>query len=401
MAVTYVNKNDHDLAFQVESTYGTDPGAVAGTDFFKSQADPGMIKRVIARYDRQGDNDYAQGSVLSTTKGREHSEITIPFDIIPNGATGTPTKPDISDLLKVHFGTESTLTAHTTTDTGSVGTSIVLAAGGGAASGIPAGGGCLIACNVSSGVGVEVRRVISRSTDTLTIDRAFTADPATGRAVYVGTTYKYSSSTQLSGTLKQFIGGSTVKNKVTGVILPNLSIDCDAGTDEVVVKGSVSGMGTQLQSLADSRPSITTNGVPLAGIVGKIWIGSTKFCATKVGFTSNNAAELRKNEFCSLYPRGVKRTGNNGRFLTSMSIDLFYSGGDEDVQTIYANAQSLTAQSVIVQLGDAVGAMVAWACPRFIADPSLTSINGEFGVNFGGGRCYGTSGDDEIFFTVF
>ncbi len=402
MATTYINQNDHDLAFTLESTYGTDPGTVAGTDFFKHQSEPGIFKIKKARYDRQMDRDYQQGSVLSTTAGRESTDVSVNFDIIPSGNAATPTKPDISDLLKCHFGSESTLTAHTTTTSGSTGTSIVLTAGGGAASGIPVGGGCLIAVDVSSTYGVEVRRVISRSTDTLTIDAAFSADPATGRAVYVGTTYKFSSSAALlSGTMKQFLGGSTIKKKVTGVILPNLSIDCDANTQELVVKGSVSGMGQQLQALSDTRPSITTNGVPLAGVAGKVFIGATKYCATKVGLTSNNGSELRNNEFCSLYPRGVKRTGNNARFTVGMSMDLFYSGGDEDVQALYLAAQSLTAQSVIVQLGVAPGQMIAWACPVFKPDPSLTSINGEIGVNFGGGRCYGTTGDDEVYLTIF
>ena len=57
-------------------------------------------------------------------------------------------------------------------------------------------------------------------------DAAFSADPATGRAVYVGTTYKFSSSAALlSGTMKQFLGGSTIKKKVTGVIRSTFVID--------------------------------------------------------------------------------------------------------------------------------------------------------------------------------
>lgn len=397
MAVNYILENDHDVAVQVETTYGTDPGAVAGTNFFKHQAGPGMIERVIGRYDRTLDRDYQQGSVLSTTKGRESSRMTIPFDVIPNGTAGTPTLPDIHPVLLTHFQTHQIGTAHTTTAAGSTGVTLNLTPGGGAASGIPAGGGVLIAVDIAGGA-YEVRRVISRATDVVTVDLAFTSNPAAAQTVKVGTTYRFSSSqAPRSATVKQFLGGSTKKNKVTGVIFPDLSIDCDASTEEIVVKGSVSGEGQQFQTLADSRPTIVTNGVPLSGIVGKIWIGATKFCATKVGFNSNNGMELRKNEFCSLNPRGVKRTGNQSRFTVGQSLDLFYTSGDEDVHTIYDNAANLTAQSVIVQLGNSPGSIVAWATPRFIADPKLMSINGEFGVTFGGGRCYGTSADDEIF----
>lgn len=400
MEITYINHQDHDLAFQIESTYGTDPGSVSGTDFFKHQSNADAIKHSVARYDRAGDRDYNQGDVISTTKGRERSDISLAFDVIPNGSTGTPTAPDISNLLKVHFGTASTLTAHTTTTSGTSGTTLKLTTGGGAASGIPTGGGCLIAVDVSSTYGIEVRRVVSRSTDDVVVDRAFSANPATGRNVYVGTTYKFSSSTQLSGTLKQFLGGTSVKKKVTGVVLPNLTLDCDGGTSEVVLKGTLSGMGQQVQSLSDSRPSITTNGVPLAGIVGKVWLGSSKFSTVKVNLTSNNGVDLRFNQFDSLYPTGAKRTGNGGRFNVTQTLDLFYTGGDQDAQTIYDNAQSLTAQDVIVQLGPAVGAMVAWSTPRFIPDGTLSNNNGEFGLTLSG-RCYGTSGDDSLLLTIF
>jgi len=400
MAITYINQNDHDLALQIESTYGTDPGTVSGTDFFKHQSGPDAIKRSVARYDRNGDRDTAQGSVISATKGRERSDISLAFDVIPNGATGTPTAPDIDKLLKLHFGSASTLTAHTTTTSGSSGTSLALTTGGGAASAIPTTGGCLIAVDVSSTYGIEVRRVVSRSTDTVTVDRAFSANPATGRNVYVGTTYKFSSSSQLSATLKQFLGTSSVKKKVTGVVLPNLTLDCDGNSSEVVLKGTASGMGQQVQSLSDSRPSITTNGVPLAGIVGKVWLGSVKFSTVKVNLTSNNGVDLRFNQFDSLYPTGAKRTGNAGRFQVTQTLDLFYTGGDQDAQTIYDNTASLTAQDVIVQLGTAVGAMVAWSTPKFIPDGSLSNTNGEIGLSLTG-RCYGTSGDDEVLLTVF
>lgn len=400
MPVNYILENDHDIAVQAEVTYGLDPGAPTATQFFKHQAGPGMIERVIARYDRQLDRDYQQGSVLTTAKGRESSKLSIPFDVIPNGTAATPTLSDIHPVLLAHFQTHQLGTAHTTTAAGSTGVTLNLTAGGGAASGIPTTGGVLIAVDIAAGA-YEVRRVISRATDVVTVDLAFTSNPAAAQTVKVGTTYRFSSSqAPRSVTVKQYLNGTTKRTKVTGVIFPDLSIDCDASSQEIVVKGNVSGVGQQHQTHADARPTIVTTGVPLSGIVGKIWIGASKFCATKVGFNSNNGMELRQNEFCSLNPRGVKRTANNSRFTVGQSLDLFYTSGDEDVHTIYDNAQSLTPQSVIVQLGNSPGNIVAWATPRFIADPKLMAINGEFGVTFGGGRCYGTAADDEIFFAI-
>jgi len=400
MAVNYILENDHDVAVQPEATYGTDPGAVAGTNFFKHQAPAGMIERVIARYDRSKDRDYQQGSVLSTTKGRESSKLTIPFDIIPNGTTGTPTLSDIHNILLTHFQSFQQGTAHTTTAAGSAGVTLNLTAGGGAASGIPTTGGVLIAVDIGGGV-FEVRRVVSRATDVVTVDLAFTTPPGTSAAVKVGITYRFSSTAApKSATVKQFIGGSTKKYKVTGVIFPDFSLDCDATSQEIIVKGSVSGVGQQLQTLGDSRPTIVTAGVPLSGIIGNIWIGASKLCATKVNLTSNNGMELRANEFRSLYPSGVKRTGNDSRFTVGLSMDMFFTSGTEDTQTLYDTTQALTPQSVIVQLGASPGNIVAFCAPRFIADPKMASINGEFGLTIGGGRCYGTAGDDEIFLAI-
>ena len=71
--------------------------------------------------------------MLEIQTGRKHTEISVSCDLIPSGVTGTPTAPDIDLLLKAIFGSVQTSVAHTTTMSGA-GTSLVLTAGGGAAS---------------------------------------------------------------------------------------------------------------------------------------------------------------------------------------------------------------------------------------------------------------------------
>lgn len=394
MATNYVLENDHDLAAQAESTYGTDAGTVSGTDFFKHQSGPDAIKRNIARSDRQGDRDTGSGSVITTQKGRETASVSLVMDVIPNGTTSAPTAPDSKVLMKAHFGAEHLGTAHTTTTSSSTGTTLKLTSGGGAASGVAAGD--LIAVDVDSTNGYEVRRVTALATDDATVDLAFTANPASGRGVKLGDTFKFDSAVARSVTVKQFIGTSTVKKKVTGVILPDWSVECDFNSDTPVAKMTFGGVGQPLASLSDSRPSITTNGIPLNPTVGKIWIGSAKYCLSKVSLQSNNGLEVRNNEACALYPRGAKRTGNQGRRVITLTLEGFYTSGDEDTQTIYDNAASLTSYNVIVQLGNVLGKMFAFVAPKFIPDANLISQNGEFGISLTG-RCYATSGDDELF----
>ena len=69
-----------ELFAQLESAYGTSPGALAGTDAFKCRTQS-PFKRVIARYDRDKDQGN-EASVLSTQKGKEHSTFEVSSDVI-------------------------------------------------------------------------------------------------------------------------------------------------------------------------------------------------------------------------------------------------------------------------------------------------------------------------------
>jgi len=74
---------DHEIWAQLETVFGTSPGALAGTDALK-HLQGAMIERVLARYDRNKDRDNAQASVITTHKGRESSKWALPADLIPS-----------------------------------------------------------------------------------------------------------------------------------------------------------------------------------------------------------------------------------------------------------------------------------------------------------------------------
>ena len=137
-----------------------------------------------------------------------------------------------------------------------------------------------------------------------------------------------------------------------------------------------------------------TAGLPLVPTESKIWIGATKHCVTKVELNSDNGIELRETESCSLFPSGVKRTGNNSRYNVSQMISILLQTGA--IEGYYDSADGLMAYDVIVQLGVSPGSIVAWRTPKFIPDAEVGDIADEVALDLSG-RCYGTSGDDEIY----
>jgi hypothetical protein len=376
---------------QLESDYGTSPGALAADDAFKCQTEM-PFERVKARLDR--DRDSGSPSVTSTQGGRESSTWQIEGDLIPSDNATTPTAPDMDPFFEAHFGSKHTATAHTTTAAGSTGATLNLAVGGGAASGLQIGD--LFAVDVSTADNYEVRRVVNLVGDVLTMDRQLSANPAAGRAVKVGTTYKFDASESKTVHLWQYLDGNNFRHKAGGCITRQLTASCDF-TEEVPV-GTVefSGDGSIIQEqTTTAEPAAVTSGLPLVPSKSYIWVDEDKLCLSKVELTSDNGLELRQNTSCDLYPTSSKRTGNNGKYnvMQNASILLETPG----IEAYFDDADALMPYSTIVQLGVSPGSIVAWACPKWIPDVPTESIDGEVALNLSG-RCYGTSSDDEIFF---
>jgi hypothetical protein len=381
---------DYELAVQLEAAYNTSPGALAGADFFKHLAGA-KLDRVLARYDRENDRDNAQASVITTHKGREHSTWSVACDLIPSNDATTPTAPDIDVFLEAHFGSKHTATAHTVTVAGSVGVTLNIAVGGGAASGLQIGD--LIAVDVSAAFGYEVRRVANLVGDVVTVDRAFSTDPAAGRTVKVGTTYRLSSTALKSIYLWQFLNGDNFRHVIGGAVPQNCGVEIDFSSDQPVAKINFDGLGAQKGVGATARPTPVTAGIPLVPSEGKVWIGSALTRIVKYGFKSNNGNTLRMSQSTSLYPTGVKKTDNNSRFRIEQNMDVLLETGT--IEGYHDNEAALTAYDVIVQLGVTPGRIVAFNTPKFIPSVPVNEMD-EMALSLNG-RCYGTSGDDEVY----
>jgi len=398
MAITRFLEREHEMSLQVEATYGTDPGAAAAGDSFKHQTGIEAVKRTIARSDRDEDRDYAQASVLTTQKGRESSTVKIVGDLIPSGNGTTPTEPDLQVAFKAVMGAEHKATAHTTTAAGSTGVTLNLTAGGGAASGLVIGD--MLAVDVSAAVGYEVRQVVNLVGDVVTVDRGFTTDPAISRIVKVGTTYKLLNTSLASVYLKRWIGGAGYRLAVPGVILSSMDITVDSAAATPLARVSFDGKGGAELAHVEARPTFTFLGQPLVPSMSIVWLdaGATPrklYLAGPAALKVNNGLELRANEGRSLVPTGVKRTANGSRYNVDFSLGLLLTTGDEDTTAIHASLQALGSLDVLLQLNKTAGAIFALRCPKWIPDSSLVDRGGEVGITLGGGRVYGTAGDDE------
>ena len=373
-----------DLFAQLESAFGTSPGALAGTDAFKSRtANP--FKRVVARYDRDKDSGN-QASVLSTQKGKEHSTYSVASDVIPSGNAATPTAADMDPFFEAHFGLKHTATAHTTLAAGSTTTVLNFAVGGVAASGVAVGD--LIAVDVSVAFGVEVRQIPTGGItgDAVTVDRALSAAPAAARNVYLGTTYSLSAAQLKTLHLWGYLDGDNFRHKTAGNSVRSMDLSCDFSSQTPIAEVTFAGEGKAVETHATARPTAVTAGDALLPTEGKVWIGSSAvLCAVKAALKSDNALELRQNESCTLVPSGVKRTGNGGNFNVTQDLDMLLLTGA--VEGYYDNAAALTAYDVLTQLGVTPGKIVAWRTPKFILDAEAGDQDGEVSLQMTG-RAY-------------
>lgn len=389
---------DFELFVQLEGSYGTSPGALAATDAFKCNA-KNPFKRNIARYDRDKDQGN-QASVLSFQIGKSSSDWAIDGDIIPSGNAATPTLCDMDPFFEAHFGSKHKATAHTTLAAGSTTTVINFTAGGVAASGTQVGD--FIAVDVSAAFGVEVRQIPTGGItgDAVTVDRALSAAPAAGRAVYVGTTYKLTFATLASLHLWAYLSGDNFRHKAGGCDARQMEVACDFSSTTPVATVGFSGGGLAVTTHATARPTPTTAGEPLLPPAAKAWIGTALYCVTKATLSSNNGIEQRMSESCSLVPTGLKRTGNGGRYAVTQEIDLLLLSGA--IEGYYDNETTLTAYDCLVQLGLLPGAMVAWRTPKFVPNPVETpEADGEVALSLSG-KCYGLSVvDTEVAFAIF
>lgn len=384
--------NQNELAVAKEVTYGTEPGGpgpVAG-DFFKHTSTHVGIVPVQGAQPNDRQRDGASASVYGQFLGRKSSTVSIETDLIPSGNASTPTAPDIDVLLEALMGSKRTATANSTTTAGSTTTVVNLTTGGVAAMGLAAGD--MVGVNVSTAFGIEVRQVVSIATDAVTVDRALSAAPATGRAVYGAVTYTLDHTAFVSLYLWMFGSGTGYRHAVPGVTINDLALALSFTQDVPMASLTFSGLGKFEVDHTRTRPTPTTAGSPLAPIVGSAWLGTTKACILATNLHINNGLTLRNNESCTLEPSGLRRTDNNARWLAEMTLDAYLT--DTNL-SLYTAGRTMSDIDALVQLGDTVGQMMAWRMPKWQPRSERFEQDTEVGLRLTG-RAYATAENNEV-----
>jgi hypothetical protein len=396
MATNRILERESELALQKEVSYGADPGAVAGGDFFKHRPALGAIEHVLARVDRDQDADYDTQSVETTQLGRKGSNVRIEADVVPNGGAA-PAEPDLDVAFENVMGGKHKGTAHTTTAAGTLTTNLKLAVGGVAASGVAAKD--IVAVNVDATNGYEVRQVTALvgggTPDDVTMCRALSANPAAAQAVKLGTTYYLDHTQEGSLYLKRFLGGTVLRDAVPGLILPQLEISWDLSDDTPSLSLSFTGEGKAAVAHTDARATPVTAGQPLVPDKCYAWFGANKFLLAGSGSLSiNNGRALRKHESGSLEPTGVYRPN---RYQIQLSLGLLLTTGDVDVSAIEAAVRAGTYQDVLLQFGTQAGTIFAMRLPKWLpGPPTKGAIQSEAMLSLSGGRAYAAVKDGEF-----
>jgi hypothetical protein len=381
--------NQNELAAKLEVTYGVEPSAPAGGDFFRqTSSHVGIVHNQSSQANDQ-EKDGASASVFTEFLGRVSSNVSIATDLIPSGNASTPTPPDVDQLFEALMGSKAANTAHGTIVSATT-TALTLTAGDVAAMGLAVNH--MIAVDVSALYGLEVRQVIGIVGEVVTVDRALSAAPAAARTVKGGITYRFDHTVLKSLYLWLFGSGTGYRNAVPGVGLNDLTVGISFADDVPKASLAFAGMGKGEITHAQTRPTPTFAGTPLAPVIGKVWLGATPGCLIASNLHVNNGIELRNNESCSLEPTGLRRVGNNGRYLVEHSLDFVLR--DTNL-SLYEAGKIHTAIDAIVQFGNTAGKMFAYRLPNWKPRSERYEQDAEVGLRLAG-RAYAVAGNDEV-----
>jgi hypothetical protein len=381
---TYRQKNVTSY-YKEEVTYNTDP-TVGAADAYITRT-PNQFKINVEHALRDQDNDRTI-SVKTVQKGREDADFTHEGAYIPAGAV-TPTAPDTGPMYKHHFGAEATNGAHGSTAVGTTASALTLTAGDTVAMGLVVGQLLGVVVDTIGGTyGIEVRQIRALpGAEVVTLDRALSANPGTGKVVLGGHQNKMGT-TIYSGHGYRYVDGNNHRVRCGGINPANYELTAEWTGRATEIMEKFSGPAAQVQSFTTTIPTPTLAGVPLVTSQGKVWFGATKGCVTSVKLASNNGVVRRDNESCGAYPTGLKRPG---KFEVTLEISYIL-----DAQTHFTDQSSLTSYDVLVQLGDQQGKIIAFCTRNFVPTVEQGETDGEVS-NTLSGRCLATVDLDEIY----
>jgi hypothetical protein len=211
-------------------------------------------------------------------------------------------------------------------------------------------------------------RFVAAIVDTVTVqlNAPFTTTPATGATL--GASITYSPSTELpSATIFDYWDPSTaVQRFLPGAAVDQLEIRVNGDFHEFRFSGmaqDVVDSSSYTSTVADG-PSFPAEPGLLAfdysvvpGNLGQAWLGSTPtqfFTITNASLVLKNNLDMRMNEFGSSLPLCI----SPGQRTVTAAVDL-YSQDDTATAGLYQAARQQSPVSVMFQLGEAAGQVMA------------------------------------------
>ncbi|GEM_PF-249278 len=336
----------------LESSYGAVPSAAPSNAFRFLKSSIELVQSYLERQDKTGSRSFAGVA----PGGQRSAKFDVQSYLIPSGAAGTA--PNMDPFFRAACGGSPETFAGGTAISGCTASSILFSA----------------AHNLSVGqaiaAGKEVRFVTAVNSSTaVTVDPPFSTAPPAATAITPTVTYPLGD-TPPTLSLFDYWSPSTAQQRILcGGAVEELQVNVNgdfhqvsfSGVGQDVIDSGTFTSGQGGLSVFPSEPSSqTNNGIPLAGCLGQIWLGSPAngFATAKFSTLSSaklqlqNGFQLRGNEFGNCTPQAAIA----GQRKVTFDFDVFELD-DAATAALYNAARSRQSVTAFLQLGTNTGSM--------------------------------------------
>lgn len=294
-----------------------------------------------------------------------------------DASTPTSTQQELSPFLSMLMGAEGTANTGSALGVGSSGDSLVLSSG----AGVAVGSAILVADGGDDGK-LVARHVVSKATNTLTLDRALDGTPSGSVAASASWAMAYSNTEHKH----VFIDYETEADRVRlfGCLG---SGSLDFGEDGAQSKLSVQLAATSWDTPAKAEPTFSApaTGAEILSLDAVVWVGGQKYTALK-GSLDFGLEVVEQKALTS--PNGLA-----GRRVTKkapkLSLQLYF---DADLlETLQGDAST---HDVAVQLGRELGACVYIRMPAASCQAKRSIVQGQFALDIVATACRSSEASD-------
>jgi hypothetical protein len=234
----------------------------------------------------------------------------------------------------------------------------------------------------------EVRKVVAKATDQLTVSPALGGTPAAADTVKAGITYTLATNISKSISAVHYL--TDITRVVKGAVIDQLTLNFDRNNEVTL---AVTGPGQTLGTPASS-PGFTTVGAqnPPSGLLGGLLINGTAYKFLKAQLVLKNNLTLVNENYGTSQAEDFYRNGFR-------DISFTFDARVTDDVSVYTIAKNVTSFEFFMQTGQTEGNIVAVYAPNaeFSMAPDFNDDNGAMSYPFAGVMTESAAaGNDEI-----